>query len=110
MESLQVKTALAQCPDLQAAERHIRAFGQMLTERRGDHLDAWITEVEASGLPGLRGFARSLHSDHDAVAAGLTVPYSSGGTEGAVNRIKKIKRQLYGRSGFELLRKLILHQ
>lgn len=42
--------------------------------------------------------------------AGLTVHWSSGGTEGAVNRVKKIKRQLYGRAGFDLLRKMILLQ
>ncbi|MCX4720026.1 hypothetical protein OG818_30345 [Streptomyces virginiae] len=43
-------------------------------------------------------------------AAGLTLDWSSGSIEGAVNRIKKIKRQLYGRAGFELLRKMILLQ
>ncbi|MFJ4206637.1 hypothetical protein ACIP2Y_44520 [Streptomyces sviceus] len=44
------------------------------------------------------------------MTAGLTLRWSSGGTEGAVNRIRKIRRQLYGRAGFELLRKLILLQ
>jgi transposase len=61
-------------------------------------------------LPGLTGFARGLTSDFDAVTAGLTLRWSSGGTEGAVNRIKKIKRQLYGQAEFELLRKMILLQ
>jgi transposase len=51
-----------------------------------------------------------LTSDLEAVIAGLTLHWSSGGTEGAVNRVKKIKRQLYGRAGFELLRKMILLQ
>lgn len=46
----------------------------------------------------------------DAVPAGLTLNWSSGSIEGAVNRIKRIKRQLYGRAGFELLRKMILLQ
>ncbi|MFF3325275.1 hypothetical protein [Streptomyces sp. NPDC002889] len=59
-------------------------------------------------MPGLTGFALHLLRDLDAVTAGLTLEWSSGGTEGAVNRIKKIKRQLYGRAGFELLRKMIL--
>lgn len=44
------------------------------------------------------------------MTAGLTLEWSSGATEGAVNRIKKIKRQLYGRAGFDLLRKMILLQ
>ncbi|WP_436850849.1 transposase [Streptomyces avermitilis] len=66
--------------------------------------------VDASQLPGLTNFALHLLRDRDAVTAGLTLHWSSGGTEGAVNRIKKIKRQLYGRAGFELLRKMILLQ
>ena len=55
-------------------------------------------------------FVRGLTSDLEAVIAGLTLHWSSGGTEGAVTRVKKIKRQLYGRAGFELLRKLVLLQ
>ncbi|MEV8330706.1 hypothetical protein [Streptomyces niveus] len=51
-----------------------------------------------------------LLRDLDAVTAGLTLDWSSGGIEGAVNRVKKIKWQLYGRAGFELLRKMILLQ
>lgn len=61
-------------------------------------------------LPGLTGFALHLLRDLAAVTAGLTLDWSSGSIEGAVNRIKKIKRQLYGRAGFELLRKMILLQ
>jgi transposase len=51
-----------------------------------------------------------MNNDFDAVTAGLTLSWNSGGTEGAVNRIKQVKRQLYGRAEFELLRKLILLQ
>ncbi|MEV8457634.1 transposase [Streptomyces sp. NPDC052095] len=80
----------------------------MLTDRLGVALPAWIDAVDASQLPGLTGFA--LRRDFDAVTAGLTLDWSSGATEGAVNRIKKIKRRPYGRAGFELLRKMILLQ
>ncbi|MCX4808593.1 transposase [Streptomyces sp. NBC_01214] len=66
--------------------------------------------VDASQLPGLGGFPRHLLRDLDAVTAGLTLNWSSGSIEGAVNRIKKIRRQLYGRARFELLRKTILLQ
>ncbi|MEU8695004.1 hypothetical protein [Streptomyces sp. NPDC048665] len=61
-------------------------------------------------MPGLTDFALHMLRDLDAVTAGLTLHWNSGGTEGAVNRIKKIKRQLYGRAGFELLRKMVLLQ
>ncbi len=80
----------------------------MLTQQTGVLLPAWIDEALTANLPGITGFARGLTGDLEAVAAGLTLRWSSGGTEGAVNRIKKIKRQLYGRADFTLLRKMIL--
>ena len=101
---------LARCPELDTAVGHARDFGEILTDRLGCTLPTWINAVDASQLPGLTGFALHLLRDLDAVTAGLTLDWSSGSIEGAVNRIKKIKRQLYGRAGFELLRKMILLQ
>ncbi|WP_367666977.1 ISL3 family transposase [Streptomyces sp. DG2A-72] len=105
-----LKGVLARCPELDAAAGHVRDFGEMMAHRLGPTLPAWIDAVDASQLPGLTNFALHLLRDLDAVTAGLTQHWSSGGTEGAVNRIKKIKRQLYGRAGFDLLRKMILLQ
>ncbi|MFF6888937.1 ISL3 family transposase [Streptomyces sp. NPDC012421] len=105
-----LKDVLARCPELDTVAVHVRNFGEMLTGRLGATLPAWTDAVDASQLPGLTGFALHLYRDLDAVTAGLTLDWSSGSIEGAVNRIKKIKRQLYGRAGFELLRKLILLQ
>ncbi|MFD3547914.1 transposase [Streptomyces sp. NPDC058655] len=84
--------------------------GRRGTDRLGSTLPTWIDAVDASQLPGLTGFALHLHRDFDTVTPGLTMDWNSGSIEGAVNRIKKIKRQLYGRAGFELLRKMILLQ
>ncbi|GHI40060.1 transposase [Streptomyces violascens] len=103
-----LKDVLARCPELDTAAGHVRDFGEILTDRLGARLPAWIDAVDASQLPGLTGFALHLLRDLDAVTAGLTLQWSSGSIEGAVNRIKKIKRQLYGRGGFHLLRKMIL--
>lgn len=105
-----LKDVLARCPELDTAAGHVRDFGEILSGRLGARLPAWIDAVDASQLPGLTGFALHLLRDLDAVTAGLTLDWSSGSIEGAVNRIKKIKRQLYGRAGFHLLRKLILLQ
>ncbi|WP_256341128.1 transposase [Streptomyces sp. TLI_105] len=105
-----LKEILARCPELETAAGHVRDFGETLTDRLGPTLPAWIDAVDANQLPGLTGFALHLHRDLDAVTAGLTLDWSSGSVEGAVNRIKKIKRQLYGRVGCELLRKMILLQ
>ncbi|MFD9411252.1 ISL3 family transposase [Streptomyces sp. NPDC059989] len=105
-----LKEVLALCPELDKAAGHVRDFGEILTDRLGSTLLTWIDAVDASQLPGLTGFALHLLRDLDAVTAGLTLDWSSGSIEGAVNRIKKIKRQLYGRAEFELLRKMILLQ
>ncbi|MFD3658424.1 transposase [Streptomyces sp. NPDC058620] len=105
-----LKDVLARCPELDTAAGHVRDFAEILTDRLGARLPAWIDAVDASQLPGLTGFALHLLRDLDAVTAGLTLDWSSGSIEGAVNRIKKIKRQFYGRAGFHLLRKMILLQ
>ncbi|MGW6966398.1 transposase [Streptomyces zaomyceticus] len=105
-----LKEILARCPEFDTAAGHVRDFGEILSGRLGSTLVTWIDAVDASQSPGLTGFALHLLRDLDAVTAGLTLDWSSGSIEGAVNRIKKIKRQLYGRAGFELLRKMILLQ
>jgi transposase len=64
--------------------------------------------VHTDGAPALRSFATGLDRDLDAVTAGLTLSHSSGPVEGAVNRIKMIKRQMFGRANFDLLRKRVL--
>jgi transposase len=109
-DRVSLKDLLTRCPELDTAAGHVRDFGEILTGRLGSTLPAWIDAVDASQLPGLTGFALHLLRDLDAVTAGLTLDWSSGSIEGAVNRIKKIKRQLYGRAEFELLRKMILLQ
>ncbi|MFE3150172.1 transposase [Streptomyces sp. NPDC059218] len=91
-----LKDVLARCPELDTAAGHVRDFGEILAGRLGSTLPTWIDAVEASRLPGLTGFALHLLRDLDAVTAGLTLDWNSGSIEGAVNRIKKIKRQLYG--------------
>jgi transposase len=80
----------------------------MITNLKGDRLDSWISQVRADDLPHLHSFASGLKRDHAAVTNGLTLPHSSGAVEGTVNRIKMIKRQMYGRAKFDLLRKRIL--
>jgi hypothetical protein len=106
---LQLKQVSAVCPHLDATAGHVSAFAEILTGRRGEHLDAWMGQVEADDLPHLHRFVRGLRRDYAAVLNGLTLPHSSGAVEGNVNRIKMIKRQMYGRAKFDLLRKRILH-
>jgi transposase len=107
-DRLQLAEARAACPHLEALAGHISAFAEILTARQGHRLTAWITAVEADDQPDLRSFIAGLRRDHDAVLNGLTLPHSSGAVEGHVNRIKMIKRQMYGRANLDLLRKRIL--
>ncbi|MFI6023923.1 transposase [Streptomyces sp. NPDC051287] len=111
-EQLQLKTVRTQCPELDALTRHVRSFATMLTDRRGQQLSVWLDAVRQDDLPSLHtlaaGIDRDIDRDIDAVTAGLTLPWNSGAVEGHVNRIKMLKRQMYGRAGFGLLRKRVL--
>jgi hypothetical protein len=75
------------CPHLDQVASHVTEFAKILTGRHGEHLDTWITAVEADDLPDLHSFTYGLKRDHAAVLNGLTLPYSSGAVEGQVNRI-----------------------
>ena len=103
-----LKAVLARCPELEATRRHVGAFAHMIRDLRGDRLSGWMDRVEKDNLPALHSFITGLRQDLAAVTAGLTLPWSNGPTEGAVNRVKMFKRQKFGRASFPLLRKRIL--
>ena len=96
-------------PGLAAAAAHVRRFADMMTRRQGLlALEDWLTQVEADDQPGLRSFARGIRRDQQAVTAGLALPFSSGALEGKNCKIKYLKRLMYGRANFDLLRKMAL--
>ncbi|MFE7430452.1 ISL3 family transposase [Streptomyces sp. NPDC057545] len=107
-EQLQLKTVRTHCPDLDALTRHVRSFAVMLTDRQGERLPDWLDAVRQDDLPSVHTLAAGIDRDRDAVIAGLTLPWNSGVVEGHVNRIKMLKRQMFGRAGFQLLRKRVL--
>jgi transposase len=81
-----------------------------MARRQGlTELEDWLTGAEASDLPQLRSFARGIRRDQQAVTAGLSLSCSSAALEGNVHKIKLIKRQMFGRAGFPLLRKRVIH-
>ncbi len=84
-------------------------FAALLRERGGDRLNAWIAAASMSDVLELRRFATGLLPDKAAIQAGLTEEWSNGQTEGHVNRLKTLKRQMYGRAGFALLRQRFLY-
>ncbi|MEV4040417.1 ISL3 family transposase [Streptomyces umbrinus] len=107
-EKLHRKTVLDRCPELAITADLTSSFAEMLTTLSGERLPGWVNEAATADLPGISTFALGLHSDFDAVTAGLTTDWNSGPVEGAVNRIKMFKRQMFGRAGFPLLRKRVL--
>lgn len=96
---LELSPPIAQAVDL------AKAFSTMIKQGLADQLDGWISTAEDSGL---EGFARSLRQDVEAVHAALTLPWSIGPVEGQINRLKVVKRTMYGRAGFDLLRSRVM--
>ncbi|MFE4959835.1 transposase [Streptomyces sp. NPDC056653] len=96
------------CPDITRACDLARAFTNLVRNRRGSFLLEWIRQAEQDAPKPMSGFASFLRQDLDAVTAGLTLHWSSGVVEGHVNRVKTLKRAMYGRASFRLLRTRIL--
>jgi transposase len=84
-------------------------FMTILRQRRGQEFEAWLSAVEASHIPELCRFAHGLCKDKDAVVAGLTLPYSNGPVEAQVQKLKLVKRSMFGRAKLPLLRQRLLH-
>lgn len=109
LEDKQVLTHLkAQHPELLTAIDLTRDFAQLVRQRLPQHLDPWLELAIASGLAPFRRFAQRLREDYAAVKAGVTLPWSNGPTEGHINRLKMLKRQMFGRAGLELLSRRFL--
>jgi transposase len=109
-EAAALTAVTARCPELAALRAHVTAFAKILTAREGKPaLDAWLAQAGTDpAQPELASFAAGIRLDYHAVAAGLTLPWSSGLVEGLNTRTKLLKRQMYGRATFPLLRKRIL--
>ncbi len=76
----------------------------MVRQRKAEELPEWLEAAKQSGVAELKTFAAGLMADRAAIEAALTLHWSNGQTEGQVNRLKFIKRQMYGRASFDLLR------
>jgi transposase len=108
-ECLRLKEILARCPELEATRRHVGSFACMVRNLSGDRLPDWMDHVHDDNLPALHSFVNGVRQDPAAVIAGLTLPWSNGPTEGTVNKVKLLKRMMFGRAGFPLPRKRIVN-
>ena len=93
-------------PKLSEAAEVIRAFADLLRQNDPTGLTPWL---DAAAATDLGGFVTGLRQDEPAVRAAIVEPWSNGPVEGQVNRLKLIKRSMYGRAGFDLLRQRVLH-
>ena len=84
-------------------------FAAMVRRRVKVQLPEWLRAAARSRLKELVGFARGISEDYEAVRNALTYEWSNGQLEGQVNRLKLIKRMMYGRAKFDLLRARVLH-
>jgi transposase len=100
---------LPQDPQIMRAYELAQQFQQMVRERRSAELDDWLAACAASGVADLQTFATTLRRDETAIRNALIEPWSTGQVEGQITRLKCIKRQMYGRANFDLLRQRILH-
>ena len=96
--------------DLQELYQLGQDFVQMVKQRRARRLDGWLARAHQSSSVELRGFASGIKRDYAAVKAALSLPWSQGQVEGHITRLKFLKRQMYGRAHFGLLRSRVLRR
>lgn len=103
-----VEQVCAAEPVLQQAHQLVQDFHTLVTQRQATELDAWLERAAASGVSEFDQFVVGLRRDYDAVLAALELPWSQGQVEGQINRVKAIRRQMYGRGKLDLLRQRVL--
>ncbi len=105
------ETVAAICQVSQTARKTyelVQEFRYLLHHREGEKLDDWLATVKKSQIRELQSFVVGVERDKAAVVAGLTLPQNNGLVEGKVNKLKLIKRMMYGRAKFPLLRQRVL--
>jgi transposase len=108
-ERAYVKELCRLSPEIKVGQELAQRFQSIVRGRLVEDFDSWRESVRGSGLGEFERFSNSLMKDEAAVRAGLSSEWSSGQVEGHVNRLKMIKRQMYGRANFDLLRARVLH-
>jgi transposase len=107
-EQAQLDQLLTVSQEVRTVHALLHMFLLLLRERKHQRLRLWMEEASTSGIAELRSFVSGIERDYDAVKAALRLPWSQGPTEGKVNKLKTIKRTMYGRAGFRLLRQRLL--
>jgi len=102
-EAQQLAQLRAQQAEVTEAIDLAQDFATLVRQRQPEALDPWLQRATASTLEALQRFAKGLYEDYEAVKAGVTLPWSTGPVEGHINRLKMLKRQMFGRARLDLL-------
>jgi hypothetical protein len=98
----------AQCPGFTTMRRLTLSFRATLRGGKVATLHRWLVRAHATNIDALQRFVRTLRRDLSAVEGAVREPWSNGPVEGHINRLKMLRRQMYGRAGVELLRARLL--
>lgn len=108
-DKTKLDTILTRSTPLRTTAARVAEFATMMTGLHGHRLHAWMAAINTDdNLPDLKSFTAGIRRDLQAVLNGLTLPHNSGAVEGTVNKLKYIKRQMFGRAKLDLLRKRVL--
>jgi transposase len=102
-ETQQLTLLRAQQAEVAEAVDLAADFATLVRQRQPAQLDPWLERATASALEAMQRFATGLRDDYAAVKAGVTLPWSTGPVEGHINRLKMVKRQMFGRAHLDLL-------
>lgn len=103
-----MKALLEACPRLKQVHKLALSFKELMKTKQVTKLDDWLSRCQELGEESLTRFVGGLRQDYAAVREAFSSEWSNGQVEGQVNRLKTIKRQMYGRAGFDLLRRRVM--
>jgi transposase len=104
----QLAQLTTQAPALAEAVALTQDFAGLVRQRQPSQLEPWLARAVQSALPPFRRFAKELRADYAAFQAAVTLPWSQGPIEGQINRLKMLKRQMFGRARLDLLARRFL--
>ncbi|MEL6138490.1 MAG: transposase [Cyanobacteria bacterium J06633_23] len=107
-EEKQLLEKLYQQTELSDAISLAQGFIKLVPERLAEQLDDWMDSAKNISVKAFQSFAKGLSDDYDAVKAGVTLDVSNGPVKGQNNRLKMIKRQMFGRAGLDFLAKRLI--
>ncbi|MFK8185892.1 MAG: transposase [Phormidesmis sp.] len=103
-----LERVIQQCPSLAPLFELAESFLQLLRKRQSHEFDDWLLKAAASPIKPIQTFAKGLLDDYAAVKASMDTDWSNGVVEGLNNKLKMLKRQMYGRAGLSLLSKRLI--